>query len=359
MHRAGYRLIPLAMIPVWLVLLMVVSLAGIPPGPAGTLGFTAISAVITTIPVIAAVRVILRPAGVYRFQFPLLAIIAFLLVVIAIEAAAAEGYARHLLPQGDWWAAIVLGLVAAPAALACLPLAWASGGVPLYMWFRHLIRQDPLLWATDRLLLVRYDLRSARGHRGMEHRLHQCRNLEAAAHYLSTYLLPSVRDSHLGSEAWLAKRAAGWAEAVRHLQRQAIASVPGSQGKVEALLTHEIRCLVTGDLGALAWRSPPPAPPRQETLRRRAITAARAIVVAVLPLAAVFAVQPLVHASSSLFGWARIVTAIWALLYVLLSLDPAIRDKIGAARDLADLMQTAPGPASRDIRQQHRKRNEV
>jgi hypothetical protein len=47
----------------------------------------------------------------------------------------------------------------------------------------------------------------------------------------------------------------------------------------------------------------------------------------------------------SVFSWARIATAIaiWALLYVLVSIDPSIRDKIGAARDLAGLVQTAPG----------------
>jgi hypothetical protein len=89
-------------------------------------------------------------------------------------------------------------------------------------------------------------------------------------------------------------------------------------------------------------------------VRQQAITAARTIVVAALPLAAVLVAQPFIHTSSSLFNRARIATAIWALLYVLLSLDPAIRDKIGAARDLADLIQTAPGPVSRDSQDQRK-----
>jgi hypothetical protein len=139
------------------------------------------------------------------------------------------------------------------------------------------------------------------------------------------------------------------------MQRQVIAPVPGGQGKVEALLAHEIRCLVTGDLGALAWREPPPPPSRRATLRRQAISGARAIVVAALPLAVVLAAQPFVHASSALFGWARIATAVWALLYVLLSIDPAMRDKISTARDLAGLMQAAPAVGTHDIQQQHRK----
>jgi hypothetical protein len=37
--------------------------------------------------------------------------------------------------------------------------------------------------------------------------------------------------------------------------------------------------------------------------------------------------------------------------YVLLRIDPAMRDKLAAARDLAGLMQTAPASAHRDTQQ--------
>ncbi len=57
----------------------------------------------------------------------------------------------------------------------------------------------------------------------------------------------------------------------------------------------------------------------------------------VLPLAAVLAAQLVVHANASIFGWARIVTAGWALLYVVLGLDPNIRDKIDTASQLVDV----------------------
>jgi hypothetical protein len=71
-------------------------------------------------------------------------------------------------------------------------------------------------------------------------------------------------------------------------------------------------------------------------------------------LAAVLIAQPFLHAGPSLFDWARITTAIWALLYVLLSVDPTIRDKIAAARDLADLIQTAPSSPSSVIQEQRK-----
>jgi hypothetical protein len=352
-HRLGYRLIPLAAIPVWLVLLLVVSLANFTTGLAGAPGFAAVSAAVATIPVILAVRVTLGSNGQYRVVWSGRAVVIFLFLVIVGEAAAAEGYARRFLPASGFQGAIVLGLVAAPAAFACLPIAWAAVYIRLDRRFRRIIRQDPVIEAIDSLLIILYELRSPRVYREMGERIYHCKYLEYTAHLLTRDLLPHSKVSRLGASDWLERRAAGWAEAIRHMQRQIIAPVPGGHGKIEALLVHEIRCLVTGDLGALAWREPPPPPSRRTTLRKQAISAARAMVVAALPLAVVLAAQPFLHPSSSLFDWARIVTAIWALLYVLLSIDPALRDKLGAARDLADLIQTAPTPARHNVQHRH------
>lgn len=89
-------------------------------------------------------------------------------------------------------------------------------------------------------------------------RLRHCRYLDGGhSPRLSSDVLPEPYVSYLGSGEGMARLAAGWAEAVRHMQRQLVAPVPGARGKVEALLVHEVRCLVTGDLGALAWREPP------------------------------------------------------------------------------------------------------
>jgi hypothetical protein len=169
--------------------------------------------------------------------------------------------------------------------------------------------------------------------------------LELAARFMTQDLITPSLTGQLGSHEWLVRRAAGWAEAIRHIQRQLIALVPGGQDKLKRRLTHEIRCLASGELGALAWHQPPPTEPRRAVLRRRAVSAARAIVVAGLPLVAVLATQPFLHAGSGLFDWARFVTGAWALLYVLLSIDPSVRDKISAAKDLADLARppTYPG----------------
>lgn len=354
LHQAGYRLIPMCIVPVWLVLLAATSLGGFQPGPLGTAGFAAVSAVIAAAVVVAVTWVILRPDGTYRIQYSMAIGVVGLFAIVVFEAAAGAGFSQHQLPVGGWWAAVALGVTAGPAAVTCLlPAAVVIVAVPYGRRNRQLIRADPQVAAIDSLLLVLHDLRSPRAHSGMALRLYYCRHLEFAARCLTRYLLPPARVSRLGAGNWLAHRAAGWAEAIRFAERQIVAALPDRHNKTESLIAHEIQCLATGNLGALAWRSPPPAPSRSAKRRRAVVAVTRAAVAAALPLAAVFAIQPFIHASSSLLGWAKILTGAWALLYVLLSIDPTLRDKIGAARELADLVQTVPGPSRSGIPPQY------
>src|ERR1035438_2133206 len=94
--------------------------------------------------------------------------------------------------------------------------------------------------------------------------------------------------------------------------------------KLQAFLIHEVRCLANCDLGALSWREPPPPLPLRAVVKRRVISIVRTILVAGLPIAVVLTAQQFLHASPGLYDWARITTGIWAVLYVLLSIDPAI-----------------------------------
>jgi hypothetical protein len=120
------------------------------------------------------------------------------------------------------------------------------------------------------------------------------------------------------------------------MQRQMVASVPGDLTKLEELLVHEIRCLATCDIGALAWCEPPPPPSRL----RQVLTWARVILVAGLPLAAVLIIQQFVRVPG-VISWA---TVGWAVLYFVLSLDPTIRDKVEVAHEIAGLLRTEPPP---------------
>jgi hypothetical protein len=322
---------------------VIIDQVGFASGPGGAVGGAAVSAVIATVPVILLVTGLFRPDLEPRFNLPWSRYVVpvYFFAAGAFEAAVAEGYDHGVLPTTGWWSSVVLGLIAVPATIACAPI----GSFIVYtLWsrqLRKLIREDCLLVVLYTLLEILDDLRTPRGQPRLSHRLTIARELEFAARSLTRDLLSAGVTSFLGSGDWLNRRAAGWAEALRHIQRQVVAPIPGSQAKLESTLAHEIRCLATGDLGALAWRQPPPRPPRRTVLRQQAIATLRTILVAALPLAIVLAVQPFLHASPGLFGWARIATGIWALLYVLLSLDPAIRDKIDTAQSMVGLLHNA------------------
>jgi hypothetical protein len=327
--RGLYRLLPAGGLLVWLALLLITHQVHFISGPGAAAAGTALSAAVAT------------ALAVTLFSISARAFVALFFATAVFETAVAEGYDNRVLPTSGWWSWVVLGLAAVPAILEG---GLAAAVVMNELWWaamHRLIRKDCLLAVLDELLVVLDDLRAPSGCRQLAQRLKRARNLEFAARMFTRDLLPAYLVGYLRSGDWLTQRAEGWAEALRHMQRQVLTPVPGSRTKMEAALAHEIRCLVTGDLGALAWRKPPPRPPRRAVLWRQAITVVRTILVAALPLAAVLAAQPVLHTSPGLFGWARIATATWALLYVVLSLDPAIRDKIDTANQVLGTLRNA------------------
>ena len=216
----------------------------------------------------------------------------------------AEGYDHRGLPTAGWWAWVVFGLVVFPA-VGRQP---AAGG-------NHPAARSPRRWRTGAAV-------------------------EFAARYISRDLLPRVFLSDLpaASTDWLKKRAAGWAEALRQMQREIVVSVPGMRPMLEVELRREIQCIATGNLVELPWRQPPPSPSRRTTLVQKTIEILRTILVAVLPLGAVLVGQAVLHFNSGAFRWAIITTAVWALLNIVISLDPAVREKIDTARSLAQTL---------------------
>src|SRR5258708_13692422 len=109
---------------------------------------------------------------------------------------------------------------------------------------------------------------------------------------MERYLLPASRIKDLKAGAWLRRREAGWAEALRHLEREVAAPVPGGWQRVQTALRHDVRCLATGELGALRWRQPPVPQSRRKVLWRRTIAVLRTALAAAPPLAAVLAPPP-------------------------------------------------------------------
>lgn len=346
--RAGFRLIPLAVLPVWLTLMTVSSLTAFPPGSLDRPGYAAISATIAMIPVIALVLWALEPTGSFRRVTSLSRMLAGILLVVVFEIGAGLAYAAGDISEVGGAGAVALGLVAAPAAACCLLAASITAAAFRGRRFRAIFREDPLLSIIDPLLFALFSIRMPRRYQGIAYSVRMADSLEFAAYRMTQYLISRSSTGGLGSHDWLARRAAGWAESLRQMQRQIIAPTPGGMVKAERFLVHEIRCLASGELGALPWTQPPPTPSHRTLLRRRAVAAVRAIVVAGLPLAVVLAARAFLHMGTGLFGWTGIITGAWALLYVLLSIDPTVRDKISAGKELADLAR--PGTSSSDGR---------
>jgi hypothetical protein len=329
--RLRRRLMPAGILPAWLVLLVVVHQAGFASGWGAAAWAAAVGVFIATSS-FALLLMVLRKSNPRR----LWALMAWFSFAVVLVAAAGEGFDRRMLPVGGWWSWVLLGLVVTLAAVPCGMLAVMTFNWLWRRWSRKLSRENCPLVLLDLLLDVLDYLRPATGNRSIGRRLALAQELEYAAQRLTQDLLPSSATSGLGSRDWLIQRAAGWAEAWRHMQRQMVASAPGDLTKLEELLVHEVRCLATCDMGALAWSEPPPPPSRL----RQVITWARVILVAGLPLAAVFIAQQFVRVPG-VISWA---TVGWAALYFVLSLDPTIRDKVEVAHEIAGLLRTDPPP---------------
>lgn len=335
------RLLPIVCLPVWLVLYLIVSsvsfLSGTPGVVLGTLISAAVSVGLaillqrTQVRSDLTVRSLLRPTPML-FAF-------FLALAVLAEIAVAEGYDQHALPTSGWWAWVVFGLAVLPAVCASMLVAAAIEAVMGTRWILKVPRGNCQVTLLEMLLRMLIDMQSRQ--LDLELSIYWSRNLEWAARWVSSDLLPSGFLSFLGSGDWLRRRAAGWAEALRYMQREVIASVPGGQPKLEARVRHEIQCLAIGDLGALAWRRPQPPPSQRTTRARKMVEILRTLLAGGIPLGAVLVAHAVLHFNTGVFQWLIIVTGVWALLCIVTIIDPAIRDKIDTAQTLTSAIREA------------------
>jgi hypothetical protein len=348
------RLSPIAALLGWLILFLIVSSVHFISGPGGAAWGSVVSAAVVLAVALGTALVLLASLSLgfaYIFRLTWRRLVIFVAIVALFETAIAEAYDHHGLPATGWWSWIVFGLVAAPVVAACGMASILLGNALAWSHAKGPHRADCIAALLDTALRILDGLDDPVQQRNQAVRLRWAVELEDAASLLTKNLVPPSYLRYLSSHDWLTQRMSGWAEALYHLQRQILAPNSGSQREVQRILRHEIKCLATGDLGTLAWRRPPARPPRRVIVRRQAVAAVRALVVAALPLAAVLAAQPVLHISTPVFNWARIAAGIWALLCVVIALDPAIRNKIDTARSLVDTLrgsQSLSPPGTRD-----------
>jgi hypothetical protein len=333
-----WRLRAVAVLPSWLVLLSVAQLIPLNDRPRALALPVLGSAVVATLIAILVYSIYLRvdaiPAATLRG-------VAIMTAISGGSAAAcAEGYVNHAFPPTGWQFWSTYGVLASPVILACAfivaRIASSIEGWRIRAILRPRIRFDLI---DDFLGIL--DMMRAHGQRVPWRGIGMASWLDYAAYRVERYLVPTEYVGSVQTKEWLRHRRAGWAEALRYLERELAAPVPDGWQRVEKTLRHEVWCLATGTLGALAWRRPPAPQPRRRVLWQRTAAIIRAVLVAALPLGVVLAAQPVIHASADVFRWTRIATGIWAVLYILLSVDPAISDKVDAARTVVGTLREA------------------
>lgn len=265
--------------------------------------------------------------------------------VIAFLAGA--GYLIGRLPSYPGGSPAVPGAVLiAVAGMAAARLAAATAvRFVEYGRMRRFQRADPRAVALVGVLEILDGLDRPSRRNDLSWRTWWIRRLEQIAatveHDLPAYfdpIDPSV-NRHLRHRARCA--AAGF----RRLTYLVVAAPPGSWATVRHTLEGNAAALATGMLGRLATAVPPPTqPPRRRTKGKTAADIARMIFFAGLPLGVVLGARPWLAFNPTLLSWGKLISVGWALLYVMVTLDPSIREKINIFKALVSLAQGGGAP---------------
>jgi hypothetical protein len=258
-------------------------------------------------------------------------------------ATAATGYAVYAATAG--WPRL---LGATLLLTACLAFTYFVLVLPVraaWIYLRHrLWRGNPREDILDELVNILAYLDSTDLQNDLVTRAWWIGRLEYVASGLEKRLLAQFRFTDPGIRAWAEQRTAGAAAAIRHLQRLLAAPVPGTWPVLGRHLRHDAVAIASGNLGTLRWRTPSTTTTPRRSRRQVVAAAARTALFAALPLAAILTVQPLLQLDDKTLGWARLIGLAWAVLYLVISFDATLRDKIEVTSGLTELLTRGGSP---------------
>ncbi|SNS75716.1 hypothetical protein SAMN05421812_101671 [Asanoa hainanensis] len=281
--------------------------------------------------------------GVYRFTRAEPGSRVLTRVLPAILAVAAAGYAVTRI-DGRW--PLLVGVtVVSVAAVAMLRLVTASAvRVGEALKVRRIQRADPRGYALISLLDMLSELRRPVFRNELGWRRQWSQTLEQVAARMEIDL-PLFFAHDPGSADLLRHRGRRAAAALRELKYLVVAAPPGAWRRVETVLRDDIAALATGSLGRLHATDPPAPETHRRSRRQIAVDALRMLFFAGLPLGVVLAAQPWLRFNETILNWARLLTIGWAVLYVLITVDPTFRDKLRTGFALINLGRGAGDPA--------------
>ncbi|MEV4516966.1 hypothetical protein AB0K00_49440 [Dactylosporangium sp. NPDC049525] len=270
-----------------------------------------------------------------------------LIVTLAVAGAVSYRF-RH---EFDGWPALLGGALAALAVMATARLTAAAVWRAVGAWvLRRFRRGEPRAAALVETLALLMELREPAKRNDLRWRRFWLQRLERIAYAVEHHLPAAFGFVDADTHRQLTEGGRGAARAVRQLKFLVAAPAsPDAWRRVEDVLRHNTAAFATGELGRLRRAEPVAAPaPVRRSRRAIAVETLRVALFAGLPLAAVYAAQPWLAFSETVHDWAKVVGLGWALLYVLLTLDPTLRDKLGAALSVVTLGQSGGIPPAGD-----------
>lgn len=263
-----------------------------------------------------------------------------LLIAVVTGIGALEAFLQQIGPDHGWPQAVAYGLVGVPTATVFAVLIEDIESAGWYYRWRRTTEANAQFTIIDDLLWLLHRLRSTTP-RTVSEKLADAKAIEDVALTIRVFLLPHDRLDRLTEKDWLRERAAGWARALRRLERGLVASNPEQAAEVDRALCHAIGCLARGDFGSMEWIEREDSVPAQQKRRRRLMTVVRDLLVALLPIAALWAARETGHVSSGLFNWALLATGAWAVLNLMIVLDPELDRKLTLAGQVTDALRNA------------------
>jgi hypothetical protein len=236
-----------------------------------------------------------------------------------------------------WQAAIAVGLIAGPC------MAWWRAAVRSaitlfgYSAVSRLRRRLPQEAILDYLLDLIQEMTLQDNRRSFQTRQQWMWLLENVARITETGLPAMFRSDNTETDSWVSERAAGAAAYLRRINRQVAAPKADTWDRLIEVLREEAMAFACGDLACLRWVHPPEVEAKKRGHWRTAVTIIRTVVVMSVPVIAVFALQPILKFENQIFEWAKVSTIGWAVLYLLISIDPTLNEKISTARNIIGL----------------------
>jgi tetratricopeptide (TPR) repeat protein len=238
------------------------------------------------------------------------------------------------------------GLAAGPFALYPLRQATLfSQRVRTARWQRSQAEAVTL----NGLLSVLEDLLNPRLHRDAAKRRGWMTELERLAVGVERDLPHSLASGDPSSQRTIQAHARGAAAALRRMKETIALPNETSWRELTDQLTGLARALAVHDFSS--WPAPLPEvivkrPPRPPW--RRAMDTARTVLVIFAPALGAFLLPLVLPLSGPGVPWLRFATTVWALLGIIIALDPDWSNRIAKMRQWIDLVRSATPPAGSD-----------